>query len=89
MLKSTSLMVRMDEESKALLTAAAELRKMSVSDYVRSVMVEQAARELASADAKTIAMTPEEQLQFWNALAKTPKLTPAQKALGAIMRGEA
>jgi uncharacterized protein (DUF1778 family) len=78
----------MDEESKALLTAAAELRKMSVSDYVRSVMVQQSARELAASDAKTIAMTPNEQLQFWNALAKPPKLTKSQKDLAAIMRGE-
>ncbi len=88
MQKTSSLMVRMDEESKALLTAAAELRQVSVSDYVRSVMVQQASRELAAADAKTIAMTADEQLQFWNALAKTPKLTKSQKELGAIMRGE-
>jgi len=79
----------MDEESKALLTAAAELRQISVSDYVRSVMVSQATRELAAAESKSIAMTPEERLQFWNALAKQPKLTRAQKELGAMMRGEA
>lgn len=89
MQKTSSLMVRMDEQSKALLTAAAELRQVSVSDYVRSVMVQQASREVAAADAKTIAMTPDEQLQFWNALAKPPKLTKAQKELSAIMRGEA
>ncbi len=82
-------MVRMDEESKALLTAAAELRQMSVSDYVRSVMVKQASRELAAADSKTIAMTADEQLLFWQALAKPPKLTKAQKELSAIMRGKA
>lgn len=88
MQKTSSLMVRMDEDSKALLTAAAELRQMSVSDYVRSVMVQQASRELAAADVKTIAMTPDEQLRFWNALAKPAKLTKSQKELGAIMRGE-
>jgi uncharacterized protein (DUF1778 family) len=86
--KSSSLMVRMDEESKALLAAAAELRQVSVSDYVRSIMLQQASRELAAADSKMIAMTPEEQLRFWNALAKPPKLTKSQKELGAIMRGE-
>lgn len=89
MQKSSSLMVRLDGESKALLTAAAELRQVSVSDYVRSVMVQQATRELAAAEAQTVAMTPDEQIQFWNALSKTPKLTKAQKELGAIMRGEA
>lgn len=88
MQKTSSLMVRMDEDSKALLTAAAELRQVSVSDYVRSVMVQQASRELAAADAKTIAMTADEQLKFWNALSKPPKLTKSQKDLGAIMRGE-
>ena len=89
MQKNSSLMVRLDEESKAILTAAAELRQVSVSDYVRSVMLEQASRELAAADSQTIAMTPDEQLQFWNALSKKPKLSKAQKELGAIMRGEA
>jgi uncharacterized protein (DUF1778 family) len=78
----------MDEESKAILTAAAELRQISVSDYVRSVMVQQASRELAAAKSQTIAMTGDEQLQFWNALAKTPELTESQKELGTIMRGE-
>ena len=89
MQKNSSLMVRLDEESKAILTAAAELRQVSVSDYVRSVMLEQASRELAAADSQTIAMTADEQLQFWNALSKKPKLSEAQKELGAIMRGEA
>ncbi|QDV66803.1 hypothetical protein Poly24_04910 [Rosistilla carotiformis] len=89
MQKTSSLMVRLDEQSKATLNAAAELRRISVSDYVRSVVVGQAERELAAAEAQTIAMTAEEQLQFWNALAKPPKLSKAQKELGAMMRGEA
>lgn len=89
MQKTSSLMVRLDEESKALLTAAAELRCISVSDYVRSIVIGQATRELAAAEAHSIAMTPDEQLAFWNALAKQPKLTKSQKQLGAMMRGEA
>ncbi|QDV54589.1 DUF1778 domain-containing protein [Rosistilla oblonga] len=89
MQKTSSLMVRLDEQSKATLSAAAELRRISVSDYVRSVVVGQAERELAAAEAQTVAMTAEEQLQFWNALAKPPKLSKAQKELGAMMRGEA
>ena len=68
---------------------AAEMRRVSVSDYVRSVVVRQAEREVAAAKSQTIAMTADEQLQFWTALAKPPKLTKSQKALGAIMRGEA
>lgn len=89
MQKNSSLMVRLDDDSKALLTAAAELRRVSVSDYVRSVMIEQARREVASAKAQTITMTPEEQLRFWTALSQPPQLTSAQNSLAAIMRGEA
>ena len=36
----------------------------------------------------TLCLTPEEQLAFWNALNETPKLTAAQRRLGAVMRGE-
>ncbi len=83
-----SLMVRLDEESKAALVRAAELRGISVSDYVRQVTVSQARKEVAAANEQTIAMTPEEQLAFWTALAAPVKLTAAQKALGKVMRGE-
>jgi uncharacterized protein (DUF1778 family) len=89
MQKNSSLMVRLDDESKALLTSAADLRKISVSDYVRSIVVGQARRELTAAGTNMISMTPEEQLEFWQALSKPPKLTKAQKQLGKVMRGEA
>lgn len=88
MRKTSSLMVRLDKESKSLLVSAAELRQISVSDYVRSIVVGQAKRELAAAQLQTIAMTADEQLRFWNALSKTPKPTKAQKELGKMMRGE-
>ncbi|ELP30164.1 hypothetical protein RBSWK_05922 [Rhodopirellula baltica SWK14] len=81
-------MVRFVEQSKAKLVAAAELRRISVSDYVRSVVVGQAERELAAAEPHTIAMTPDEQLEFWNAISKPPKLTKAQKDLGAMTQGD-
>ena len=38
---------------------------------------------------QVLALTPEEQLAFWNALNQKPVLTAAQRRLGAIMRGEA
>lgn len=81
------LMVRLDAESKQALAAAAELRRISVSDYVRTVTVAQARREVASARDQTILLSPDEQLAFWQALNTPTKLTPAQKRLGAIMRG--
>ncbi len=84
---ASPLMVRLDAESKQALAAAAELRRISVSDYVRAVTVAQARREVASARDQTILLSPEEQVAFWQALNAPTKLTPAQKRLGAIMRG--
>jgi uncharacterized protein (DUF1778 family) len=82
------LMVRLDAESKAYLARAAELRRISVSDYVRTVTVAQARREVLAAGEQTLVLTPEEQLAFWSALNETPTLTEAQKRMGAMMRGE-
>lgn len=86
--KSASpLMVRLDADSKKILAQAAELRQISVSDYVRTVTVAQARREVTSAQSQTIAMTAEEQLAFWQALQEPVRLTMAQKRLGLLMRG--
>lgn len=85
---SSSLMVRLDEQGKSFIAQAAELRRVSMSDYVRMVTVAQARREVEEAQQNIIVLTPEEQLAFWNALARTPKLTASQQELGAIMRGE-
>ncbi len=84
-----SLMVRLDEESKNYLTRAADLRRISVSDYVRQVTVAQARREVEAAGEHVLVLTPEEQLAFWNALNRPIQLTEAQQRLGAVMRGEA
>src|SRR5438128_2955231 len=81
------LMVRLDDQSKTYLSQAAELRRISVSDYVRAVTVAQARREVLAARKQIIALTPDEQLAFWNALNEPPKLTEAQRRLGSIMRG--
>ena len=83
-----SLMARLDDESKKVLTQAAELRRISVSDYVRQVTVAQARSEVVAAAEQTIALTPAEQLAFWEALNSPVKLTGAQKKLGKVMRGE-
>ncbi len=83
-----SLMVRLDPESKNYLSQAAQLRHISMSDYVRTVTVAQARREVHASHEQTIAFTPQEQLEFWNALNEMPKLTKAQRRLGALMRGE-
>ena len=75
---TSPLMVRLDEESKDVLARAAELRRISVSDYVRQVTVSQARKEVVAAAEQTIAMTPDEQLAFWTALNEPAKLTPAE-----------
>jgi hypothetical protein len=64
------------------------LRRVSLSDYVRTVTVAQARREVLAAGERTLALAADEQLAFWNALNETPKLTAAQRRLGATMRGE-
>jgi uncharacterized protein (DUF1778 family) len=85
--KPSTLMVRLDAESKQALSDAAKLRRISVSDYVRTVTIAQARREVASARDQTIQLSPDEQLAFWQALQSPPKPTAAQKWLGILMRG--
>jgi uncharacterized protein (DUF1778 family) len=85
---ASPLMVRLDAHSKQLLADAAELRGISLSDYVRTVTVAQARRETTAAQEQVIRMTPEEQLAFWHALQQSPPLTTAQRQLGKLMRGE-
>ena len=85
---ASPLMVRLDDESKRCLAAAAALRRVSVSDYVRAVTVPQARREVRAAREQVVTLTPEEQLSFWDALNEAPKLTAAQRRLGALVRGE-
>jgi uncharacterized protein (DUF1778 family) len=81
-------MVRLDDKSKRSLEEAAKLRHISVSDYVRTITVPQAEREVRAAQENVIRLSPEEQLALWTALNEPPRLTAAQKRLGAIMRGE-
>jgi uncharacterized protein (DUF1778 family) len=81
-------MVRVDDESKAAIAIAAKLRGISVSDYVRTIIVPQARREIDAASGQTLCLSPDEQLTFWNALNEAPVLTVAQRKLGDLMRGK-
>ena len=87
--RSEQLMVRLDSASKKFLHQAAQLRNVSVSDYVRLVAVVQARREVKEAVNHTIVLTSDEQLAFWKALNEEPRLTQRQRKLGSIMRGAA
>lgn len=83
---SVRLMARLDAASKRAIVQAAKLRRVSVSDYVRTVIVAQARREVDGARDGTINMSPDEQLAFWTALNEVPVLTEAQSRLAEIMR---
>ena len=60
--RPSPLMVRLDEESKAFLAQAAELRRISVSDYVRTVTIAQARKEVLAAREQTADGTLEVQV---------------------------
>jgi uncharacterized protein (DUF1778 family) len=87
--KSTVLQTRLTPEQKAVIQEAAELRRLSLSDYVRQLLVTMARQDVESAKQNVIELTAEGQLAFWKALNAPVKLTPAQKRLGRVMRGEA
>lgn len=59
-----------------------------IHKYARDIAVPQARRELAAAREQIVALTPDEQLAFWQALHRPPNLTSAQVRLGAVMRGD-
>jgi len=86
--KSENLMIRVDRASKGVIAKAARLRGISASDYVRSVVVTEARREVKAAESQTISLTAEDQLAFWQALNADVKLTVRQRALAKLMRGE-
>ena len=85
---TSPLVVRLDDASKSVLSEAAKLRRISISDYVRTITVAQASREVEAAGARTIALSANEQLAFWQALNEPTILTGAQRKLGDIMRGK-
>lgn len=86
--KAENLMVRVDRASKDVISRAARLRGVSASDYVRSVVVRQARRDVEEARTHTIVLDPEQQFAFWSALSMPERPTSAQRKLGKVMRGE-
>ena len=86
--KSTILQARLSRRDKSAIVKAAKLRRMSLTSYLREVVVPMAEHEVAAAGQGVIEMTQNEQLALWKALHAPVKLTPAQKELGRLMRGE-
>lgn len=84
--KDTNLLVRLDSRTKAIVGRAASFRGLSVSDYVRSRIVPLAERDLEEATTGALRLSRDDQIAFWNALQQPRKLTPAQRALGRLVR---
>lgn len=59
-----------------------------VSDDESEVISPQPQNEVLAGREHTIALTPDEQLAFWNALNGPLELTDSQRALGRVMQGE-
>lgn len=85
--KAANLMVRVDPAAKRVITRAATIRGVSTSDYVRSIVVAHARREVDEARTRTIVLSPDEQLAFWEALQEPVRLTKRQRQLARVMRG--
>ena len=86
--KAANLMVRLDPKSKRLLQRVAALKGVSTSDYVRSVVVTSARRDLLENEGHVLSLTAPEQVAFWQALAGPASLTPRQMRLAELMRGK-
>lgn len=86
---TATLQARLDPESKQVIAEAARLRRLGLTDYVRSVLVPAARKEVEQAKNNVVQLTADEQMQLWDALQSPPRLTAAQKHLGELMRGEA
>lgn len=84
---SKPLTIHLDTECMAVVTQAAELRGLSIGDYVQAVLLPQARREVEAADEQVHPLTPKEQRAFGDPL-EGPPLTDAQQRLGRLMRGE-
>jgi len=80
-------MIRVDRPSKTIITKAARLRGISASDYVRSVVVAAARRDLEESRAHALKLSAAEQRAFWAALHEPVTLTPRQRELSRLMRG--
>ena len=84
---SCTLNMRLNKAGKEAIVRAAALRRISISDYIRAVLVKQAERETTASERRLLALSPAEQLELWTALHAPVKLTARQRRLGRLMRG--
>lgn len=84
--KQKTIQVRLKEENKDVIVKAASLRHIPTSDYIRTVVLAQATKEVKAAENEILRLTEAEQLVFWNALQAPVKLTEGQKRLRKVIR---
>src|SRR5260370_36523203 len=85
-LRDETLLVRVDRRSKSLLRKAAAARGLSISDYVRSRVVPLARQDLIDAATGVLKLSRDDQVALWRALQNPRPPTPAQRALGKLIR---
>lgn len=86
--KRETIQARINPANKEIITQAAKLREIPVSDYIRTTVLEQAKKEVSSSKLNILQLTEAEQLSFWHVIDSEPKLSNSQKELGKLMRGE-
>ena len=84
--KDASLLVRVDRRAKHLLQRAATERGLTVSDYVRTRILPLARQDVDEAETGVLKLAKGDQIAFWQALQNPRAPTPAQLALGKLVR---
>lgn len=86
--EDTSLLVEIDDQSWQQLTLAAKVRGVSLSEHIGEIL-RSVSEEIHLSVTDNVAISnPDDQRIFLEALEENPELTPAQRKLGAMMRGE-
>lgn len=84
--KTASLLVRFDRQAKGIVQRAATVRGLTVSDYVRSRILTLATQDVEESESGLLRLAKADQIAFWQALQHPPAPTPAQRALGKLVR---
>ena len=84
--KTASLLVRFDTRAKGLVQQAAIARGLTVSDYVRTRILPLAKQDVEESKTGLLKLAKEDQIAFWQALQHPAAPSPAQRALGKLVR---
>lgn len=84
--KTANVLIRFDAKRKARVRRAAELRGLTVSDYIRTRIDSIVDRDLEEAETGVLRLSREDQIALWRALQNPPPPTKQQRELGALIR---